>query len=107
MSKSLKQYHYFLYLPIVLICIVFILAYGRLFYATITERPGLWGSMHSYYNLSPVVYSIYCFIPVLLSIIFIFLPLLFMYKSDRINLLRSYRFFLLFLSLILAMEVFL
>lgn len=56
-NKKLKPYHWLV--PILTIPVFGLYAgfYGWIFYATASDRNGLWGNMHSYYDLTKGQFS--------------------------------------------------
>jgi len=79
--------------------------YGWSFYATWTDRPGLWGSAYIYYNLSKEAYCFYTLLMTLLSLSFLVLPSYFIVKGESGKLNRVYRYFLVFIAFAIAIEV--
>ena len=105
MKTNLKIIHYLFYLLVAVVCIFCFINWGWSYYSTITERPGLWSSMHEYYNMSKEFYSLYCFLIAAASLIFLILPINFMMKGHVLLLNRIYIYFLLFVALIIVSEI--
>src|SRR5687768_17306774 len=100
-KSGLKPSDYILSLSIAAISLFFLVQYGWSFYATVTDRPGLWGTMHIYYHLSATGYTVISLSLGILSAISLFLPLYFLFQSNRNKLIQSYKIFLFYLSIII------
>lgn len=61
MARALRVLYRILVPILIFVCGAIAVWYGWLGYATCTGRPGLYGSLHSYYALGQLQFSIYCF----------------------------------------------
>ena len=107
MQTNLKWYHWTLALFLVCVCGLLTLSYGWSTFATITERPGLKGSMHSYYELTKLQYSIYSGLISLANIYFAGCILFCLVLKDRNKLTKTFLRFLFLLIILAACEVYL
>jgi|SRR5690554_2769356 len=56
-NKKLKPYHWILSILTIPVFGLFAGFYGWIYYSTISDRNGLWGNMHSYYDLTKGQFS--------------------------------------------------
>ena len=56
-NKKLKPYHWIVSILTIPVFGLFAGFYGWIYYSTITDRNGLWGNMHSYYDLTKGQFS--------------------------------------------------
>ena len=92
---------------ILAICLIIFRGYGWIFYATITDRPGLNGSFYVDYQLSKIQFSIYNFIVALIPV-YISIQILYnIIKSDFVKLKRIFIHFLILLVFIILCEMYL
>jgi hypothetical protein len=76
-------------------------------FAGITDRPGLYGSMHIYYNLSQLQYFLYNFITTLIASLTILLLCMFLYQSKSRLIMITFIVFIIFILLIVLCEIYL
>lgn len=107
LRAKLKTYYYIVSVLLIFICCVFILTYGWSFYATVTDRPGLNGNMHDYYQLSRAQFSLYDFIIVALSLLILIRLLFFTINGNKPKLTSSYLLFLGFSVMVFVAEIYL
>lgn len=107
MPTTLKWYHWTLSLVIISFCLLIIVEYGWLAFATITEQPGLNGNIHSYYNLTKLQYAAYVGLVAIAGLYIICYVTFYLIKADTSNLKKVFWRFLVFLVLIIACEVYL
>ena len=105
MEKSLKLIHYLFYLLVAPVSLFCLINWGWSFYSTITERPGLWGDMFMYYNLSKEVYSVYCFLIAVAAVAFLLVPIILMIKRNGEHLRRFDIYFLWFVLFVIISQV--
>jgi hypothetical protein len=104
LERKLKLIDYLFYVVVAPISLFCFANWGWGFYSTITERPGQWGSMHEYYQLSKEVYSIYCFVISVVAFVFLVLPIVLLAKRRSLSLQRLYIYFLWFALLVILSE---
>lgn len=75
---KLKLYHKIIPILTIPIFGIFVIYYGFEFLATISDRNGIWGNMHAYYDLSKTQFAIYKLIVTLILIGLIFSQLIFL-----------------------------
>ena len=91
----------FLFIPISLF-IAF--SYGWIAFATLTDRPGLNGSLYNYYRLSSPEFFLYNFIVSLAALCCIFFQVYYLYTGNAPKLTKTFKWFGLFISLLLIAE---
>ena len=57
-NKKLKPYHWIVSILTIPVFGLFAGYYGWIYYSTISDRNGLWGNMHSYYDLTKGQFSL-------------------------------------------------
>ena len=107
METNLRVDHYILSPLLILTCGIIIIIYGWSFYATITERPGLNGNMHDYYQLTRTQFAVYDFIIVTLFVLALIRLVYFTFKRNKAKLVKSYFLFLFFSGVIIIAEFYL
>jgi len=81
---KLKLYHKIIPILTIPVFGIFVLFYGYEFFATITDRNGLWGNMYSYYDLTKIQFAIYKLIVALILIGLIFSQSIFLsFKNTK------------------------
>ena len=107
MQTQFKWYHWTLALFIICVCRLLTLSYGWSAFATITARPGLNGSMYSYYKLTKLQFSTYSGL-VSLTTIYIACCILFcLATKDRIKLTKAFWRFLILAIIVVVCEIYL
>ena len=105
LETNLKLIHYLFYLVVAPVSIFCFINWGWSFYSTITDRPGLWGSMYEYYKLSKEIYSLYCFFVAATSLVFLIMPIALLINRKAMQLTRFYIGFLVFALLVIVSEI--
>src|SRR5438477_434263 len=83
------------------------LGYGYSCYATVTERPGLNGDMHSYYRLSIPQFGSYTFAISFAALAISFLVFIFLLRKRARQLNKTLIAFLIFIFVLIACEIYL
>lgn len=105
LETNLKLIHYLFYLVVAPVSIFCFINWGWSFYSTITDRPGLWGSMYEYYKLSKEIYSLYFFLVAATSLVFLIIPIALLINRKAMQLTRFYIGFLVFALLVIVSEI--
>jgi hypothetical protein len=89
------------------LCVLIIIRYGWFGYSILTERPGLIGSMHYYYQLTrPQAYLYYFAVAgIATALLFFQLSLLFYINPRKLS--RTFWMFILFIVLLIVAEIYL
>ena len=107
MPNQLKLYHKIFALISIPLCVFIIIYFGWIGYATLRERPGLYGDLYYYYQMTRPQFYIYNFVVALLALGFIFLHVVFLLNKDSKQLARTIWMFALFIGLIIIAEIYL
>ena len=106
-QTKIKLFHWLFSLILTVVCGIILIGFGWTAFATITERPGLNGSMYSYYNLTRLQYSTYNILVSLAGLYIICCMTFYLFKKDKINLTKIFRQFLILIVLIVIGEIYL
>ena len=107
MRTKLKWYHWTLALFLICVCILLTLSYGWSTFATITERPGLNGSIYSYYNLTKLQFLTYTGLISLATIYIAGCIFFYLAIKDRIKLTKTFWRFLFLAIIVVVCEIYL
>jgi hypothetical protein len=107
MQPRLKLYHKLFPLLFIPLCIAITVLYGWSFFATITERPGLYGSMYQYYNLTLLQYALYNLYATIFAIVFIVAQVCYLISANAGKLTKTFYAWLLFVSILVVAEIYL
>lgn len=103
----MKLYHKLLPLSLFPICLLIIIGYGWMGYATITDRPGANGSFYLYLKLSKIHYISYNLIVGCIALFFMFVQIKFLFAKQSKQLNQTFWIFLLYLGLLTICEIYL
>ncbi|WP_298538058.1 hypothetical protein [uncultured Algibacter sp.] len=106
-NKKLKLYHWILSILTIPVFGLFSGFYGWIYYSTISDRNGLWGNMHSYYDLTKGQFSsIRLFISLtLIELIILQLKYLIEKNANRLN--KTFMITLIFIGIWIITEFYL
>lgn len=93
-----------LFIPL---CVLIIIRYGWFGYSILTERPGLIGSMHYYYQLTRPQAYLYNFAVAVIAAALLFFQLSFLFYKNSGKLTRTFGLFTLFIALLIVAEIYL
>ena len=106
MKAQLKIFHYTLAVIILVACGLIFISYGWIFYATLTERPGMNGDMYHYYQTDRMIFALYNLIIAFGSMLTILRLTFFVYKKERVNVTRVFIQFGIFLAILILCEIY-
>ena len=104
MSQLKSKILLVLFMPL---CVLIIIRYGWFGYSILTERPGLIGSMHYYYQLTRPQEYLYNFVVAGIATALLFFQLSFLFYKNPGKLLRTFGMFTLFIVLLIVAEIYL
>ena len=107
MQTELKFYHKLFPLIIFPLCILIIVGYGWIGYATITDRPGANGSWYFYIKLSKTTFFIYNLIIGCIALVFIVVQTKYLLTKQPQRLTQTFWAFLIFIGLLIICEIYL
>lgn len=107
MGNKLKTYQIIFSIVNLSICSLIAIIYGWQGYATLTERPGLRGYIHIYYQLTMAQFATYNLSTAFFALVLIFYQLKFLKKKDAKNLNITFWIFGLLIILIISARFFL
>jgi hypothetical protein len=106
-QTKLKIYHWLLSLLTITVCLFLFIGFGWSAFATITERPGLNGSMYSYYHLTIPQYTIYTGLVAMVGLCTILFISFYLFKKEAAKLTKLFWRFLIFILVVVACEIYL
>ena len=105
-NNKLKPYHWLIPILTIPIFLLFSANYFWIFFATISNRSGLWGSMYSYYDLTKTQYGFYnLFLTLILCGLIIF-QLIFLIKKNAYRLNKTFLIMGILIALIFLIEIY-
>src|SRR5579863_6449541 len=104
MTGKLKLYQKLLPVLFIPICLFIAFSYGWIAFATLTDRSGLNGSLFYYYRLSGPEFFLYNFIVSLSAMGYIFFQVYYLYTGNGAKLTKSFKWFGLFIAVLLIAE---
>jgi len=106
-NKKLKTFQWIIPILTIPIFLIFSVNYFWMFYSTITDRSGLWGSMYLYYDLTKIQYGLYNLILVLILCGLIISQLIFLIKKSAYRLNKTFIIMGILIGLIILSEIYL
>jgi magnesium-transporting ATPase (P-type) len=107
MDRELKRYHTILPVLFIPVCLLILLSYGWMGYATLKGREGLTGNYYMYYNLKSYQFYIYNFLIALFAMLLILAQINYLVKKNPQYLNRTFWAFTIFIVLLLVCEIYL
>ena len=107
MQTVLKLHHKLMPFIIFPLCLLILVSYGWIGYATITDRPGANGSWYFYLQLSKTQFIIYNLIICCIAFSFIVAETKYLWTKQTDRLTRTFWAFLLFIGLLIICEIYL
>lgn len=106
-NNKLKSYHWIIPIFTIPVFLLFSAKYFWMFYSTMSNRSGLWGSMYSYYGLTKTEYGIYNLILTMTLCGLILMQLTFLIKKNAYLLNKTFLIMGILIGLIILSEIFL
>tara|TARA_R110002073_G_C9318329_1_gene568180 strand:- start:70 stop:429 length:360 start_codon:yes stop_codon:yes gene_type:complete len=106
-NNKLKSHHWIIPILTIPIFLFFSANYFWMFYATISNRNGLWGNMYSYYDLTKTQYGVYNLILTLILCGLILSQLTFLIKKSAYRLNKTFLIMEILIGLIILGEIYL
>jgi hypothetical protein len=92
---------------IVIACGLIFIDYGWISYATFTERPGISGDLHYFYNADRIVFGLYKLLIAIFALLTIIKLCYFVYKRNISKLTRTFIEFAIFFAVLILCEIYL
>ncbi|MBL1219197.1 MAG: hypothetical protein D8M59_17095 [Planctomycetes bacterium] len=105
-NNKLKLYHWIIPILTIPIFLLFSANYFWMFFATMSDRNGLWGSMYSYYDLTKTQYGYYNLILTLILCGLILSQLTFLIKKNAYRLNKTFLIMGILIGLIILSEIY-
>jgi hypothetical protein len=102
----MKPYHIILPILFIPVCLIISINYGWIGYATLTERPGIYGNLYEYYNLTRPQFYIYNFFFAAMALVLILFQVVFLIQRRHDDLRRTFWSFGLLMLIIIIGELY-
>jgi uncharacterized membrane protein len=92
---------------IAIVCILIIINYGSISFATFTMREGLNGGMYYYYRINRIVFALYEILVTVCALLTIYRLSFSVYKKDKNKLTKVFMHFAIFFAVLILCEIYL
>ena len=107
MNNKLKLYHKVLPFFLIPVCLLVIIGYGYIGYATLTERPGHNGNLYYYYRLTRAQFYVYNFTLAIIALMLLSFQVKYLIVNSSRYLINLFRIFVGFIFIIIISEMYL
>jgi len=104
-KPTLQSHHYLISLLILVICGFIFIGAAYNAFATVSEKPGMRGSMHVYYGLSIWQFAAYYLAVCAGALSIVIMTIIYLFTDDVRKLNRAFIWFLVFIALLIGCEL--